>query len=148
MTTTPFSGQLAHLNTRVSCNTNDLVDFEQTFNKWHRGILLTKITYYQTEFGNMCFGPDTKPFVIIEPMGFFDNINIFASRLINEFNKMSGEKGHERNITARCIFRGGDSLEINVDNGSTKVEFMATFLDRNQESSDRNNNSLKYDISC
>lgn len=144
-----MSGQLQFLRERVglSQNTDDLYEFEKTFIRYHHGILLTKIIYYQTEFGNMCFDKDTKPFVCIEQLGFFDDMNIFARRVNNELNAMQREKYDKtKPVKVSIMFRGGDSLEIHADNGGTKCEFVATFLDKNQEVSIKHYECMKYEI--
>lgn len=121
-----------------------LTEFERIFETWHHGILLTKITYYQTEYGNNCFDSNTKPFVIINQLGYFDNMNIFARRLYNEIF-LSMEEPKDNQPTAVNVTFRGDCLEIDVE-GNIKYSLQATFVDKNQEYFNDKGNILKFEI--
>lgn len=122
----------------VSQNTDDLAQFEQVFNKWHTHILMTDLKwYYNVE----------RPFVIVNPLGVFDNLVNFSRRLYLEV--VSEHRGFSRDCEFECeiMFFGGDRLSVDIHIDGIDSHIDCRFLSSNQEIRRGTPEGFKFDIS-
>ncbi len=109
----PKTGMLRALSEdkNINLNTEDLLEFERDFKKWHTHIFLQKIKYFGfPEIGNNI--GDSEPFVIIESLGVFDNLINFSRRLNNELYKNTNKNYKVNPPKISILYRGGSNLDI------------------------------------
>ena len=107
-------GHLQHLSELCkleSTDTNPFVEFEKWFLKYHESCLLTK--WFWNRKGD-------SPYVYVQPLGVFTNLNKLAKRIKNEIdstleNKYNSYNKTNINFCPTVIMMMGETLSIHLE---------------------------------
>jgi len=135
-------------NGKLLSANQDLQLFSVNFSNYYDTLIMSKVVYYQTPYGNQIDEVD-KPFVCISYIGTFDKLNIVSKRLRNELIKICEPydiKTKDVKISVQEIMNG---VSILVKTEATVEEVHLVYAEHNQKSSYNNEMypiSYKYNI--
>lgn len=152
-TTISFKKILSKPN--VEENSADMQLFETYFNHYGGGILLYSTKYYQKDFGNMVWKEgEVEPFVIIQHIAVFDNLEGLGNRLYREMfvierniGGIDEKKIEEVEIDSKVSMQLiGSELRVDVKKEDENIIYFCAPILLNNINRNPMEEGLKYEI--